>query len=148
MFRPLAFLVVLALLPSAALADSHLVRVEAAGGVAEAADRLEAAVAGAGATVFARVDHGAGAASVDMELGDAELIVFGNPRLGTPVLQADIRAGLVLPLRVLVHDDGGQTVFLYEDPAAMLERYDVPADLEAVATMTAALGNLTEAAAN
>ena len=131
-----------------ALADGHMQRVEAAGSVAEAADRLVAVVEGAGAKVFARGNHGAGAASVDMELADAELLIFGNPMLGTPVLQADITTGLVLPLRVLVHDDGGQTVFVYETPAAMLSDFAVPADLEAVGRMTGALGMLTSKAAN
>ena len=148
MFRPFAFLAVLAFFPPPRWRTAILSASRPPAVSPRRPTGLEAAVAGAGATVFARVDHGAGPPSVDMELGDAEPHRLRHPRLGTPVLQADIRAGLVLPLRVLVHDDGGQTVFLYEDPAAMLERYDVPADLEAVATMTAALGNLTEAAAN
>jgi len=148
MIRTAATVIAAAMAAAPALADGHMVRVEAAGSVAEAADRLEAAVGGAGAKVFARVNHGGGAASIDMELADAELLVFGNPKLGTPVLQADIRSGLVLPLRVLVYDDGGQTVFLYEDPSAMLSGYDVPADAEAVGKMTGALGKLTGAAAN
>jgi uncharacterized protein (DUF302 family) len=129
------------------MADGHMTRVEAAGSVAETTDRLTAAVEGAGAKVFARVNHGGGAASVGLELDDAELLVFGNPKLGTPALQADIRAGLVLPLRVLVYDDGGQTVMLYETPAAMFENYDVPGDADVVKMMTGALGKLTGAAA-
>jgi len=131
-----------------ALAQASLVRVEATGSVAEAADRLAAVVEEAGARVVARIAHSAGAAMVDMELADAELVVFGNPRIGTPVMQEDIRAGLVLPLKVLVYNDAGQTVFLYEDPAAMLSGYDVPADLGAVGTMTGALGNFTAMAAD
>ncbi len=137
----------LAVAGTALPAAAEFVRVEATGTVAEAADRLEAAVTQAGARVFARVDHGGGAASVDMELADAELLVFGNPMLGTPALQADLRAGLVLPLRVLVYDDGGQTVLLYENPADMFAEFDVPADAEVVQRMTGALGNLTGAAA-
>ncbi|MEM1064889.1 MAG: DUF302 domain-containing protein [Pseudomonadota bacterium] len=139
----LSFALAGTVLPAAA----EFVRVEAAGTVAETADRLEAAVTEAGANVFARVNHGGGAASVDMELADAELLVFGNPMLGTPALQADLRAGLVLPLRVLVYDDGGQTVLLYENPADMFAEFDVPADAEVVQRMTGALGNLTGAAA-
>lgn len=127
-------------------AEDKMTRVEAAGTVAETADRLQAAVEGAGAKVFARVNHGAGAASVDLELADSELLVFGNPKLGTPALQADIKAGLVLPLRVLVYDDGGQTVMLYEEPASMFADYGVPGDAEVVKTMTGALGKLTGAA--
>ena len=148
MIRTTALAFAATLIAAPVLADGHMMRVEASGSVAEAADRLEAAVSGAGAKVFARVNHGGGAASVDMELADAELLVFGNPALGTPVLQSDIRSGLVLPLRVLVYDDGGQTVFLYETPAAMLSDYDVPGDAEAVGKMTGALSKLTGAAAN
>ncbi|MEM6825775.1 MAG: DUF302 domain-containing protein [Pseudomonadota bacterium] len=130
-----------------AFADGHMMRVEANGSVAEATDRLSAAVEGAGAKVFARVNHGGGAKSIGMELADAELLVFGNPKLGTPALQADIKAGLVLPLRVLVYDDNGQTVMLYEKPASMFADYGVPADADVVSAMTGALGNLTAKAA-
>ena len=135
-----------AVLAGGAMADEWM-RVEASGSVAEATDRLAAAVEGAGAKVFARVNHGGGAASVGLELADAELLVFGNPKLGTPALQADIRAGLILPLRVLVYDDGGQTVITYETPASMFADYDVPADADVVKMMTGALGKLTSAAA-
>ncbi len=128
-----------------ALAD--YVNVDAEGSVQEVSDRLVAAVEGAGATVFARVPHSKGAMSVDMPLQDAELVIFGNPKLGTPALQADIRAGLVLPLRVLVHDAGGQTVLTYESVDAMFEGMDIPADAAFRTMMAGALGKLTAAAA-
>ena len=147
MIRSAIYAAAAALIAMPAIADGHMARVESTGSVAETTDRLEAAVTGAGAKVFARVNHGAGAASVDMELKDAELLVFGNPKLGTPALQADIRTGLVLPLRVLVYDDAGQTVMVYETPAAMLSGYDVPPDAEVIKMMTGALGKLTAAAA-
>ncbi|MEQ9040528.1 MAG: DUF302 domain-containing protein [Silicimonas sp.] len=105
------------------------------------------AAEGAGATVFARVPHSKGAMSVEMELQDAELVIFGNPKLGTPALQADIRAGLVLPLRVLVHDAGGQTTITYESVDAMFEGLDIPADAAFRGAMAGALENLTGAAA-
>ncbi len=127
-----------------ALAD--YVSVEAEGTVQETADRLVAAVEGAGATVFARVPHSKGAMSVDMELQDAELVIFGNPKLGTPALQQDIKAGLVLPLRVLVHDEGGKTMLTYESVDAMFEGLDIAADAPFRAAMTGALGKLTGAA--
>ena len=131
-------------LATPAMAD--YVRVEAEGSVAEVSDRLVAAVEGAGAKVFARVPHSKGAASVDMDLQDAELVIFGNPKLGTPALQADIRAGLVLPLRVLVHDDGGQTVLTYESVDGLFEGMDIPADAGFRAKMSGALKKLTGAA--
>lgn len=132
-------------LASSALAD--YVSVEANGSVAEVSDRLVNAVEGAGAKVFARVPHSKGAASVEMELEDAELVIFGNPKLGTPAIQQDIRAGLVLPLRVLVHDVDGQTVLTYESVDAMFEGMDIAADAPFRAAMTGALSKLTAAAA-
>ena len=143
--RGVLFAIVTLFGAGAALAD--YVRVEAEGSVQEVSDRLVAAVEGAGATVFARVPHSKGAASVDMDLQDAELVIFGNPKLGTPALQADIRAGLVLPLRVLVHDEGGQTVLTYESVEAMFEGLDIPADAKFRAMMAGALAKLTGAAA-
>ena len=115
--------------------------------VATVMDRLEAAVTGAGATVFARVNHGAGAASVDMELADAELLIFGNPMLGTPALQDDIRAGLMLPLRVLVHADGDETVITWQSPEELFEDLDIVDDAAYLARINGALNNLTTAAA-
>ena len=135
----------LAVMGTGALAD--MVSKEANGSVSEAMDRLEAAVGNAGATVFARVDHGAGAASVDQELADAQLLIFGNPMLGTPVMQQDIRAGLVLPLHVLIYDDAGTTRIQYEDVAGMMAGLDVDLEAEVFTRMAGALNNLTNAAA-
>lgn len=143
--RGIVFALGMLVMSTPALAD--YVRVEATGSVQEVSDRLVAAVEKAGAKVFARVPHSKGAMSVDMELQDAELVIFGNPKLGTPALQADIRAGLVLPLRVLVHDDGGQTVLTYESVDAMFDGMDIPADAKFRAMMTGALAKLTGAAA-
>ena len=128
-------------------AAAEYIRIEAEGSVTETADRLVAAVEGAGATVFARVPHSKGAMSVDMELQDAELVIFGNPKLGTPALQEDIKAGLILPLRVLVHDDGGQTVLTYQSVDAMFEGLDIAGDAKFRDVMSGALGKLTNAAA-
>ena len=131
---------------SAAAAQDHA-RVAAEGSVAEVADRLVAAARQAGATVFARVDHGAGAAAVGSPIPDAELVVFGNPALGTPAIAADPRAGLVLPLRVLVHAEADGTVLTYERVETMFEGLDIPADAAFRARMAGALERLTAAAA-
>ncbi|GIT90636.1 hypothetical protein JANAI62_10910 [Jannaschia pagri] len=114
--------------------------------VTETMDRLVAAVEGAGATVFARVDHGVGAASVEMDLPDAQLLVFGNPRIGSPIMQDDLRAGLVLPLRVLVHEGEAGTVVTWQSPDEMFAGMDVDLDAKAVQMMQGALGKLTGAA--
>ncbi|MEJ6395358.1 DUF302 domain-containing protein [Gymnodinialimonas sp. 2305UL16-5] len=128
------------------LADDFQER-RSADDVATTMDRLVAAVEGAGATVFARVNHGAGAASVELELVDAELLVFGNPMLGTPAIQDDIRAGLVLPLRVLVYGDGDGSVITWETPDSMFDDLEIEDDAPYIERMNGALDNLTAAAA-
>ena len=133
----------------AGAAHAETVEVAATGSVAEVTDRLEAAVTGAGATVFARVNHGAGAASVDMDLADAELLIFGNPMLGTPAMQADMHAGIVLPLRVLVYEDAeGATWLAYQPVEELFGGLDIPADAEVRGRIAGALERLTGAAAN
>lgn len=138
----------LAIAISTATDKADIMLVPADGSVGETADRLEAAVKNAGATVFARIDHGAGAASVDMDLADSELVVFGNPKLGTPALQQDIQAGLVLPLRVLIYEDGDAKTWLaYEDVDALFEGFKISEDAAFRAAIAGALEKLTAAAA-
>ena len=127
---------------------AEIVQVKSAKPVAVTVDALEAAVTAAGAKVVARVDHAAGATSVGMPLADAQVLVFGNPALGTPAIQADPLAGLYLPLKVLVYSDAeGQVWLAYETPASMFEGLAVPGDAEVVVKMTGALKALTAKAA-
>lgn len=126
-----------------------LIRVETTKTVPAAMDALEAVVTKAGATVFVRIDHAAGAAKVDMELADAQLLIFGNPKLGTPAMQADAEAGLYLPLKVLGYEDADGKVWLvYEDPADMFAGLGIPQDAPVIAKMQGALKKLTHVAAN
>ena len=148
MKRFLAVLVLtLAGLPALASHDD-IVKVRSVSDVASTMDRLEAAVTGAGATVFARVDHAGGAVSVDMELAPARLLVLGNPKLGTPAMQDDPLAGLFLPLRVLVYRDGaGQVWLACVDPKEMFDNLSISDDAEYIKMMSGALGKLTGKAA-
>ncbi|MEY8099676.1 DUF302 domain-containing protein [Falsihalocynthiibacter sp. S25ZX9] len=110
-------------------------------------DRLQAAVEGAGATIFARVDHAEGAASIDMEMRPAQMLMFGNPALGTPAMLDSQTSGLDLPLRVLAYEDGdGQVHVVYHEPASFVADHGLPADAEYLKKMTGALNNLTNKA--
>lgn len=131
---------------AATAADGWIIK-QSASSVDETADKLVGAVEGAGATVFARVDHAAGAASIDAELAPMTLVIFGNPRIGTPIMQAAPAAGLDLPLRVLIWDEDGTTQIGYLDPVELKARYNVEGADETFAAMTGALDNLTNAAA-
>ena len=94
----------------------------------ETMERLESAVAKRGLTVFARVDHAAGAAEVNLSLRPTDLLIFGNAKGGTPLMQAVQTAGIDLPLKALVWQDGdGSTWLSYNDPAWIAGRHGVRA---------------------
>ena len=120
---------------------------QAQGSVAETADRFVKAVEGAGAKVFAVVDHAKGAMSVGAEIPPATVIIFGNPKLGTPLIAANPQIGLDLPLKVLVWDEGGKTMIGYTDPMALKDRYGVTGADKTFSTIAGALGKLTDKAA-
>lgn len=132
-----------------ALADTDdLVRVKAGGAVDVTMDALQTAVEAAGATVFARVNHAKGAEDAGMYLRPEEVLIFGNPKLGSLVMQDNPLAGLYLPMKVLVYEDGdGQTWLVYEEPDDMFDDLDLPEDAEYISKMDEALKNLTTKAA-
>lgn len=103
---------------------------------------LIAAIEQRGLTVFARVDHAGGARAAGLELADEELIVFGNPRAGTPLMQSDPRIGIELPLKLLVWSDGEHTLIGYRDPRELAEAYDVAAQTAILEQMAGLLGAL------
>ncbi|MEO1399171.1 MAG: DUF302 domain-containing protein [Pseudomonadota bacterium] len=110
-------------------------------------DRLEAAVKGAGATVFARVDHAKGAASVNTDLRATQMLMFGNPALGTPAMLDGQTAGLDLPLRVLAYESNDGVVnVVYHAPSSFAETHGLPLSAEYLKKMTGALNNLTNKA--
>ena len=133
----------LILTAATAAARADLIRVESAHSVDTTIDRLAAAVEGAGAKVFARIEHTKGAASVGMELAPATALIFGNPKLGTPAMQGAITIGLDLPLRVLAFEQDGKTVLVYHDPADTAAMHGLPADHPIIAKMQGALKKLT-----
>ncbi|UWQ82385.1 DUF302 domain-containing protein [Leisingera caerulea] len=142
------FLVGAITLATALPAAAELVTVQSQKSVGETMDALQAAVENAGATVFARVDHAAGAQNAALELNPSQLLIFGNPKLGTPAMQADMKAGLYLPLKVLAFEDAeGQVWLTYQDPAEMLSGLDIPSDAAFIGKMQGALGKLTSKAA-
>lgn len=110
-------------------------------------DRLEAAVTSAGATVFARIDHAKGAASVEQELRPTQMLMFGNPKLGTPFMQAQQSAGLDLPLRVVSFEAADGTVqVVYHDPATLAATHGVDENTPVISKIAGALDKLTNKA--
>lgn len=117
-------------------------------GPKETADRLAAAATERGMVVVARIDHAAAAAKVGLELRPTEVLIFGNPLAGTPLMQGVQTIGIDLPLRALVWtDEQGRTWFGYNDPNWLAQRHRANAGLDqAIARMTGALAAIAERA--
>ena len=115
----------------------------------ETMDRLEIEICAKGMTVFARIDHAAGAAEVGLTLTPAELIIFGNARGGTPLMQSVQTVGIDLPLKVLVWEDSaGKTWLSYNEPSWIARRHSVANAEQVVSKLAAALGAMARRAAN
>jgi len=119
-------------------------------GPKETMDRLQAEIRAQGMTVFARIDHAAGAAEVGLTLPPTEVIIFGNARGGTPLMQAVQTVGIDLPLKALVWEDTAGTTWLsYNEPGWIAQRHGVDANAEQVVSkMAAALSAMSRKAAN
>jgi uncharacterized protein (DUF302 family) len=89
-------------------------------------DRVETEIGERGMNVFARIDHAAGAAELGLTLRPTELIIFGNARGGTPLMQPNQTVGIDLPLRALVWQDAaGKTLISYNEPSWIAQRHGV-----------------------
>jgi len=108
-------------------------------------DRLLKVLEAKGVTVFARVDHAAGAAAVGMQLRPTELLIFGNARGGTPLMQSNQVAGIDLPLKALVYQDATGRVWLaYNNPNWIAQRHGLDGSVAAnVQALTKALEGLS-----
>jgi uncharacterized protein (DUF302 family) len=98
-------------------------------GFAATLARLDSALERRQLTIFARFDHSSAARQVGLTMPDTQVVVFGNPRAGTPLMLASPLVALDLPLRVLVSDEGGHAVVSYLSPSYVAERYGIPSDL-------------------
>jgi uncharacterized protein (DUF302 family) len=118
-------------------------------GPKETIDRLQAEIRAQGMTVFARIDHAAGAAEVGLTLSPTELIIFGNARGGTPLMQSVQTVGIDLPLKALVWEDTAGTTWLsYNQPAWIAQRHGVGTHAEPIVNrMAATLSAMSIAAA-
>ncbi len=149
MFFVLVALTLFALVPGrdAVAGDDLLISKKSPYSVAETLDRLDQVLTSKGVTVFARVDHAAGAAKVDQKLPATELLIFGNPKMGTPLMTSDRRIGIDLPMKALAWEDGdGQVWLSYTAPSALKARFGIGDRDPVFEKMTGALDNLTNAA--
>ena len=145
----LAIALALTLLASPAFAaDSSLITRPSKFPVKETADRLVKALEDKGLKVAARVDHAAGAKAAGMDMAPAEVVMFGNPKLGTPLMKANPDIAIDLPMRVLIWTDAaGKVLVGYTAPEVLKARYGITGQDDAFKTMGGALEAFTKAAA-
>ena len=140
-----AVVLMLASVASAAAAGDYVVK-ESSLSVADAVAKIEAAIEAAPPTLIAKIDHGANAKKAGLELGPSVLLVFGAPKVGTPIMQANPMAGLDLPVKILVWNAGGQTKIGYLDPGRLDGRFSLGgAAAKQVGAMTGVMGKLSDA---
>jgi uncharacterized protein (DUF302 family) len=112
--------------------------------VADSLDRLTKALESKGIKIVARIDHAAGAQKAGLKLKPSQLLIFGNPKLGTPLMQANPGIGLDLPMKVLAwQDDKGKVWLAYTKPDVLKARYDIKGKGGVFAKMTGALSKMT-----
>lgn len=124
MKKPVIALALFGLFSGAVHAGEGLVSVKSVHDVPTTTDKLVAVLEEKGMKLFARIDHAAGAKKVEMTLEPTELVIFGNPKLGTALMKCGPSIAIDLPLKALVWEDpDGQTWLGYNDPAYLAERH-------------------------
>ncbi|MEO0444380.1 MAG: DUF302 domain-containing protein [Pseudomonadota bacterium] len=139
--------VIVVFLSSIAFADNGVVALKSHYSVKITMDRLQNVLKNKGMTIFKRVDHAQGAASVGKTLRPTELLIFGNPKVGTPLMQCAQTVALDLPQKMLVWEDSEGIVWLgYNSPNYLAERHRISGCDQVLNKVSTALGNFAKAA--
>lgn len=147
MLKLIPLLIAVLFLSPAAMADNGLVSVKSSFDVSTTADRLEKKLKAKGMTVFSRINHAEGAAMVGKELRPTELVIFGNPKVGTPLMQCQQTVAIDLPQKALIWQDEDHQVWLtYNDPSYLASRHLISACEDALKKVAGALNKFAAAA--
>jgi len=139
--------VALLLVPAAGHAADGVVVKKSNHSVGETIDRLAAVLTAKGLTIFARVDHEAGAGKAGLDLRPTVVLIFGNPKLGTPLMQAAPSTAIDLPQKALAYEDeAGDVYLLYNDPAYLAARHGIAGRDAVLKKIAGALDKFTDAA--
>lgn len=129
----------------AASAPNGLIVKASSHSVSETIDRLEEIVKKKGITVFLRLDHAAGAKKVGKSLRPTELLIFGNPKLGSPLMMSNQSVGIDLPLKAIAWEDNSGKVWLaYNNPEYIAQRHQIEDQQKVIKKMTGALNKFTD----
>lgn len=127
--------------------QNGLITVPSPYSVSETSDRLEQIIQDKGLTLFTRIDHQANAATVEQELNPTQLIIFGNPQVGTPLMNCSATTAIDLPQKFLVVQDANQqTQVIYNSPEYLQQRHNIAGCDEFLTKVSGALSGIAEAA--
>lgn len=128
-------------------AEKGLVTLQSNHSVKDTADKLASIIESKGMTVFARVDHQKNAAGVNLELRPTQVIMFGNPKAGTPLMQCEQSIAIDLPQKILISEDADNKVWLsYNNPDYLKTRHDIQGCDTAIDNISKALSGISQAA--
>jgi uncharacterized protein (DUF302 family) len=121
-------IIIASLLCTQAYADASdgIIRIKSINSVTATIDKLETVLKKKGMTIFTRVDHTSGAEKAGLKLRPTELLIFGNPKAGTPLMLCSQTAALDLPQKALAYEDEkGQVWLAYNNPAYIADRHNI-----------------------
>ena len=144
---PIALSLIMVFATMSMAGNAGLVNVKSAHSVAATADRLEGVLAEKGMKLFLRLNHAEGAGNVGIKLRPTELLIFGNPKVGAPLMAKQQSVGIDLPQKMLIwQDDSGQVWLTYNDPDYLADRHGLDKSLPPLSKVKKALGAFAQAA--
>lgn len=144
---PIALSLIMVFATISMAGNAGLVNVKSAHSVAATADRLEGVLAEKGMKLFLRLNHAEGAGNVGIKLRPTELLIFGNPKVGAPLMAKQQSVGIDLPQKMLIwQDDSGQVWLTYNDPDYLANRHGLDKNLPPLLKVKKALGAFAQAA--
>ncbi|WP_235937732.1 DUF302 domain-containing protein [Marinobacter caseinilyticus] len=144
----MALILLMCVVSTATAAESGFIARKSNHNVPDTADRLVAVLQENGMTVFDRINHAEAASAVGLELRPTEVVIFGNPKVGTPLMQCSQSVAIDLPQKILVwKDESGQVWIAYNDPKYLAKRHKIKGCDDVIAKIDMALGNFARAAA-
>ena len=139
--------VTLLLMVSSAWAHNGMVHVDSANDFDTTLNKLTQALEAKGMKIFATIPHSKGAASVDVNINPTTLVIFGNPKVGAPLMACTQMVGIDLPQKALITEDSeGKVTLTYNDPAYLKDRHEIEGCDKVLGKVSKALANFAKAA--
>lgn len=132
-----------------AKSQENFIKVASKNSVSQTVEKLTNALTSKGLTVFDVIDHQKGAQNVAIELNPTTVVIFGNPKMGSKLMNCDQTIGLDLPMKMLVWQDNKGSVWLgYTSPKVLAQKYELDPCKDLLVKMEGAMHNFAQVATN